>query len=104
MRTQRRGGHDKTGTRSPGTSQRKRVTGKQISPSTDKVFDYDCLLLPVSCVSSDKEVEEHLSLGRLFSSQVTQRATELDHGSLSVVGFLFLLQITPTVGPPTATK
>ena len=32
-----------------------------------------------------------------LSSQVTQRATELDHGSLSVVGFIFLLQSTLTI-------
>ena len=31
-----------------------------------------------------------------LSSQVTQRVTELDHGSLSVVGF-FLLQSTLTI-------
>ena len=38
-----------------------------------------------------------------LSSQVTQRATELNHGFLSVVGF-FLLQITLTIWPPTPAK
>ena len=39
-----------------------------------------------------------------LSSQVTHRATELDHGSLSTVGETNLLQITLTIWPLTAAK
>ena len=35
------------------------------------------------------ERTRHNNTGDGLSSQVTQRATELDHGSLSVVGFFF---------------
>ena len=39
-----------------------------------------------------------------LSSQVTHRATEFDHGSLSAVGGKLLLQIMLTIWPLTATK